>query len=61
MEANAAGGVADASTDFEELGAQSFDLRDQCGCQPRCIRAMLTRERRAISDDEAAKRMQKKR
>ena len=27
MEANAAGGVADASTDFEELGAQSFDLR----------------------------------
>ena len=60
MEANAAGGVADASTDFEELGAQSFDLRDQCGCQPRCIRAMLMRERRAISD-EAAKRMQKKR
>ena len=27
MEADAAGGVADASTDFEELGAQSFDLR----------------------------------
>lgn len=27
MEANAAGGRADASTDFEELGAQSFDLR----------------------------------
>ena len=27
MEADAAGGVADASADFEELGAQSFDLR----------------------------------
>jgi hypothetical protein len=27
MEADAGGGVADASTDFEELGAQSFDLR----------------------------------
>jgi len=26
MEADAAGGVADASADFEELGAQSFDL-----------------------------------
>ena len=26
MEANTAGGVADASADFEELGAQSFDL-----------------------------------
>ena len=27
MEADAAGGVADASPDFEELGAQRFDLR----------------------------------
>ena len=27
MEADAASGVADASADFEELGAKSFDLR----------------------------------
>jgi len=39
MEAEAAGGVADASADFEELGAQGFDL----GRAPR-LRQLQTKE-----------------